>query len=333
MTEQKPGPLLRWGIAGTGAISRQIAADFTLVAGAALEAVSSRSAITAADFADQFDIPHRYDDYAAMLDSDIDAVYIGTPHTTHFRLAKEALRRGRHVLCEKPLGLNATEVRELTAIAQDSGAFLMEAMWMKFNPLYTRLRELIDAGAIGDVRSVRAGFGAPFPPDASSRWKPGGSALLDLGIYPVTLSHLVLGQPASITATGTIRSDDVDLSEQFTLAYPAGRFFHGASSMVEFLDTSAAIAGTDGWIGIEPGFWFAETLTIHGYGPTGPTLETVTVAREGHGYVPMLRHVGAAILAGQQEHPFHSWAATAQVFDTLDEIRRQLTGTRESETL
>ncbi|NKF32302.1 Gfo/Idh/MocA family oxidoreductase, partial [Pseudomonas sp. BGM005] len=112
----------------------------------------------------------------------------GTPHVTHFDYARQALELGRHVLCEKPIALNAHEVRELASIAARSGAFLMEAMWMKFNPLHQRVVEIVQSGAIGEVRSVRGAFGAPFPRDDSSRWKPGGSTLLDQGIYPVTLA-------------------------------------------------------------------------------------------------------------------------------------------------
>jgi predicted dehydrogenase len=309
---------LRWGIAGTGGISQQIAAD--------LIAISSRHASSAAKFARTYNIPTQFDEYQSMLDADIDAVYIGTPHVTHFELAREALQRGRHVLCEKPIGLNATEVRELAAIASSSGAFLMEAMWMKFNPLYVRLREVVDAGAIGEIRSVRSSFGAPFPRDDSSRWKPGGSALLDQGIYPVTLTHMFLGEPSSITAAGIVQENAVDLSQNYTLNYPGGRFAQGASSMVDFLDQSASLSGTGGWITIDTGFWFASRFTIHRFSlAKGETTEIYETTREGNGYTPMLRAVTAAILRGEREHPLHTMDTTARIFDTLDEIRRQIT--------
>jgi predicted dehydrogenase len=321
-----PQGRLRWGIAGTGGISQQIASDFSLVDNADVVAVSSRQTSSADKFADAFDIAARFTRYHEMLGADVDAVYIGTPHVTHFELAREALERGRHVLCEKPIGLNAVEVRELAAIAAGTGAFLMEAMWMKFNPLYLRLREVIDAGAIGEVRSVRSSFGAPFPRDDSSRWKPGGSALLDQGIYPVTLSHMFLGEPSSITAAGVMQEDGVDLSQNYTLNYPDGRFAQGASSMVSFLDQSASLSGTGGWITIETGFWFASRFTVHRFSvESGETTETFETTREGNGYVPMLRAVTAAILNGERGHPLHTLDETARAFDTLDEIRRQIT--------
>ena len=316
---------LRWGIAGTGGISQQVAADLSLVSNATIAAVSSRHAETAQKFARTFSIPAHGDDYLSMLDSDIDAVYIGTPQVTHFEYAREALSRGRHVLCEKPMGLNAAEVRELAAIAAKSGVFLMEAMWMKFNPLYLRLQEVIGGGAIGEVRGIRASFGAPFPEDDSSRWKPGGSSLLDQGIYPVTLSHMFLGTPSTITAAGVTRENGIDVSANFTLNYRNGTFAHGASSMVNFLDQSASLSGTTGWITMDAGFWFASQFTVHRFSiETGETTETVQTKREGNGYVPMLREVTAAILDGKREHALHSLDETARIFDTLDEIRRQI---------
>ena len=185
---------VKWGLIATGEISRQMTADFQLIEHATVTAVSSRDRARGTAFAEEFGITSHYDDYRRLLDSAIDAVYIGTPHATHFAIAKEAIEHGKHVLCEKPIGLTAAETRELGRVAQLNGVFLMEAMWMKFNPLHVRLLELLREGCIGDVRSVHATFGIPFPRDNSSRWKAemGGSALLDQGIYPVTLAHMVL---------------------------------------------------------------------------------------------------------------------------------------------
>ena len=138
MTQEDQEPL-RWGVVGTGVISRQMVADFALVPGATVSAVVSRDAARAAAFAEEFGIAESYSRRHDMFASDIDAVYIATPHVTHFDIASEAIAAGKHVLCEKPLGMNEREVRELAARAADAGVFLMEAMWMKFNPLYARL--------------------------------------------------------------------------------------------------------------------------------------------------------------------------------------------------
>jgi predicted dehydrogenase len=325
MTAEHQGPL-RWGMVGTGTISGQIAADFALVADAKVTAVASREVERADAFADEFGIAERYTSRHDMFGSDIDAVYIATPHVTHFEIASEAIAAGRHVLCEKPLGLNERDVRELSAHAAVAGVFLMEAMWMKFNPLYARLTQLIADGALGDIRGVRAAFGAAFPHDGSSRWMPGGSALLDQGIYPVTLAHMLLGRPETVSARGTVRADGVDLREDFTLGYADARFAHGASSMVDWIDPSAAVSGTDAYVTIAGGFWWASQLTIHHPLPWGQRRqEVVEVEREGNGYVPMLRAVTEAIRGGALEHPLHTAEATVEIYATLDDIRRQIT--------
>jgi predicted dehydrogenase len=323
---QEDQEALRWGVVGASVISRQMVADFALVPGATVSAVASRDAARAAAFAEEFGIAASYSRRHDMFAADIDAVYIATPHVTHFDIASEAIAAGKHVLCEKPLGMNEREVRELAARAAHAGVFLMEAMWMKFNPLYARLSQLIADGVLGDVRSVRAAFGGAFPQDGSSRWMPGGSTLLDQGIYPITLAHMLLGTPETVFARGTVREDGVDLREDFTLGYADARFAQGASSMVEWIDPSAAISGTDAYVTIGGGFWYASQLTIHHPLPWGQRRqEVVEVEREGNGYVPMLRAVTDAIRAGALEHPVHTAAATAEVYATCDEIRRQIT--------
>jgi predicted dehydrogenase len=317
---------LRWGVVGASALSRQMVADFSLVPDAAVSAVASRDVARLTAFADDFGIAARYPSRHDMFESDIDAVYIATPHVTHFDIVSEAIAAGKHVLCEKPLGMNEREVRELAARATHAGVFLMEAMWMKFNPLYARLDQIIADGVLGDVRSVRAAFGAAFAHDGSSRWMPGGSTLLDQGIYPVTLAHMLLGRPETVSARGTVREDGVDLREDFTLGYADARFAQGASSMVEWIYPSAAVSGTEAFVTIGAGFWYASQLTIHHPLPWGRgRQEVVEVEREGNGYVPMLRAVTDAILAGALEHPVHTAAATAEIYATCDEIRRQIT--------
>jgi len=321
----REGGGLRWGIAGTGTVSNEIADDFALVENAEVTAVSSRTEASAQRFADAHSISGIYSDYDAMLQN-VDAVYIGTPHATHFDHAARAITRGRHVLSEKPLTTNPADARALSDLAQHHGVFLMEAMWMKFNPLIQQLTTLIGDGAIGDLRSVRATFGYPFPRDESSRWKAAmeGSALLDQGIYPVTLAHLLLGAPTAISAGGLLGPEGIDYSSHFTFEYPDGRFAQGASSMVDFLDLTASICGTTGYITIDRGFWFASTLHLHQLSADGPKTTRVEVEREGHGYTPMLRAVTAAILNGATEHPLHTPAHSAEVLDLLANIRGQL---------
>jgi predicted dehydrogenase len=187
---------LGWAVVGTGGISRTTAGDLHLTENLDLVAVASRTIDNAAAFAADFEVPRAYGDYDAMFDDDVDVVYIGTPIATHAELARRALLAGKHVLVEKAFTQTAAEARALAALAAEQGRFLMEAMWMRFNPVMELVLDEVADGAIGDVRTVQAGFGIPFPATWNI-WRPelGGGALLDMGVYPLTLAHLFLGPP------------------------------------------------------------------------------------------------------------------------------------------
>jgi predicted dehydrogenase len=325
---------LRWAVIGTGTISQRFVPDLRAMPGTAVFAVFGRNRSRADAFAVEYGIPAAFDDYDALLaDLAIDAVYLATPFATHHRMTRAALEAGKHVLVEKPMARTAAEVEELFALAAERGRFLMEAMWMKFNPAFREVQRLVAEGRIGEPRSVRAGFGLPMPDDGTgSKWDPerGGSTLLDQGIYPVTLAHAVFGPPEAVQAAGVLRPNGVDVAEHLTLEYAGGRFAHLAASMVDFVEPSAAISGTRGWVGIPPMFWATTSYTLHAdswqamFG-NPPRTE---LPQEGNGFVPMLRAVAEAIERGWPQHPDHDAAATIDVFRTLDAIRAQLGGNR-----
>ncbi|GAA1447641.1 Gfo/Idh/MocA family protein [Leifsonia poae] len=322
---------LGWAVVGTGQVSRLIASDLALIPGARRFAVCSRDAARAAELSDEFGFERAYDDFNAMLDEpEVDMVYIATPHSTHATLAITALQRGKHVLIEKPIAANAVEAEQIVAAAYDSGRFAMEAMWMRFHPAYRAMLDAIAAGSIGEVRSVRASFGLPFDKPDSERWSAerSSSALLDQGIYPVTLAVDVLGRPGAITATGRIRPDGVDLAEHITLEYDNHRFAQLGASMVEYLEPNASINGTDGWITVPAPFWAAASFeTRSGSIPDALSSPEVTsFEKRGFGYVPMLAAVGEAIETGLTQHPTHPLADSLETLGILDLIRHAMTG-------
>lgn len=319
---------LRWAIIGTGRISRSMVADLREL-GADVTWVHSRDPERANAFAVEFAIPRSSGDLDEVLGaSDVDVVYIATPFATHVELVRRALEAGKHVLVEKPIAMRADDVRELFRLARRQRRFLMEAMWMKFNPAFRLLRDEIRSGRIGEPRAVRAGFGVPLPEDGGSHWDPArsGGALFDKGIYPVTLAHAVLGPPDTVTAVGRIRADGLDLAEHFLLGYGDGRHAYGSSSIIEFADLSAAVSGTRGWIVLPPLFWTTTTLEIHagGWDQLVASPEVLELPREGNGYVPMLRAVAGAIEDGRLEHPEHDEHATVEVFETLERILQEV---------
>lgn len=324
--------LLRWAAIGTGAISRSVVPDLMACEGACVVLVYSRSAEKAAHFAEEFGIERSTSSFDEVLaDQSIDALYLATPIALHHEMATRALEAGKHVLIEKPMAMNAEEVKALFEVASRRGVFLMEAMWFKFSPTYVRLMDEISAGTIGEVRNLRASFGIPFPDTGdSSRWDVtrSGATLLDQGIYPVTLAHSVLGEPTSVHAAGTVREDGLDLAEHFTLEFSEGRYAQCASSMTEFSELTASVGGTRGWLTLAAPFWASNRISVHAGGAREifHAPRTIESEQEGHGYRPMLRAVIAAVEAGLLQHPTHAADATQAVFRTLDAVRLCLGG-------
>lgn len=322
----------RWAVVGTGAISRSVVPDLASCDGVEVVTIHSRTRENAEAFASEFNIPRATSDLSEVLgDETISSVYIATPFATHFEIARQCIIAGKHVLVEKPMAMSEAEVTELFALASEHHVFLMEAMWMKFNPGFRALIEEIRAGTIGSPRNLRAGFSMPFPDDGGGRWDVArsGGALLDQGIYPVTLAHCVFGTPQFIHAMGITRPDGLDLTEHFTLEFDGGRYAQCNSGMTEFSDPTAAISGTEGWIVIPGMFWVCTAFEIHAGDWESMMISPRRVEHHpiGNGYVPMVRAVSEAIRDGTLQHPLHDAAATIAVFSTLDAIRLQLINT------
>src|SRR5690242_10156255 len=198
MTDQK----VRWGIVGPGGIAAQFAKDLPLVAGAELAAVGSRSPENAAAFAERYGFARAHGSYADLAaDPGVDVVYVATPHAQHFDAALLCLEAGKAVLVEKPITLDLASAARLVQAAHASNVFLMEAMWMRLNPAVRKIQELVEEGAIGWVSAIHADFGLQGPCPVEHRLrdpKLGGGALLDLGVYPIHLAHLIMGNPTAV---------------------------------------------------------------------------------------------------------------------------------------
>lgn len=328
---------VRWAVVGTGGIGRRTVGDLRLCDTADVVAVGSRSRDSANAFAKEWSLPLAFDDYAELCSSpEIDAVYIGTPHSTHFAYARQALEAGKHVLCEKPLTMTAGEALELGRVAANSGCFLMEAMWMKFSPAMQRAMEVIAAGTLGEPRFVQAGLGYPVPPNGPKRfWDAalGGGALYDMAVYTITLTHMILGEPVEISATGTMRPDGVDLEEAITLRYASGALAQLATSITTLIPPRGWVGGTKGCIDFgEQLFSPGSIRIVVGQPPVPPSVKDEVFQKEGNGYVPMFRAVNEQILAGATGHPLHPVSATASVLQIMQTIQKKLAQERDGRT-
>ena len=314
----------RWAMVGTGLMLDLIGRDVALTENAELRVIVSRTQARAEAAAQKFGIPEGSGNFDAVLRrDDIDVVYIATPHTEHLRQALAALEAGKHVLVEKPMTNCAADTRLLCATAAATGRFAMEAMWMAFNPAIVEARRRIADGAIGEPLLLHANFcfAMPYLPDWRMWAKElAGGSTLDQGVYTSSLAHMIFGAPSRIAASGTILHD-VDAEVATTFDYAAGGRAVCVTSLRASSPLHAYVAGTTGHFEIAGPFW-----GTGGFAQRGANPDDFTYEREGAGYVPMLRAVGAAITDGLTEHPLRTHADTVAVAETLDEILRQVHG-------
>jgi predicted dehydrogenase len=319
----KSQSIVRWGIFGTGNMASQLAVALARLPEARLLAVASRSIERATLFADGAGIPHRYGTYQALLDDpDVDVVYVATPHTEHRENTLSALRAGKHVLCEKPLAINAAEAEEMVAEARRHGLFLMEAVWMRFLPLMGEVRTLLVQGALGDIRMLQADFGFRAEFDPQSRLfdpKLAGGSLLDVGVYPVNLASLLFGPPARTTSLAHLGETGVDEQTVIALGYEGGALAVLSTSILTDTPNEAHITGMDGSIKLHHRWWVPELMTV----TIGARQETVHRPMVGNGYGHEAEEVMRCIRDGLPESPLMPLDESLAVMRTLDTLRDQ----------
>ncbi len=320
--------IIRWGILAPGRISRKFAAALHESAGAQLVAVGSRdfgrAAAFAAEFAAARGAVRAHGSYEALAaDPDVDAVYIGSPHSGHCEHTLLCLAHGKHVLCEKPLAVNAAQGERMVAAARAARLLLMEAVWTRFLPSLTRVRELVAAGAIGEVRLVTADFGFRAPFDAQSRlFAPelGGGALLDLGIYPLTLASMLCGAPVSIQSTANLGPTGVDEETAVVLRHGRGELALLACSLRVDTPREALVVGTEGRIRILFPWWAGSRIAVQARGGEEQVFD---LASRGGGYAHEAEAFMDLLRAGRTEPDVMSLDDSLSVLRTMDEIRAQ----------
>lgn len=280
---------IRWGILGTGAIASHFTEGLRLVPDAQLWAVGSRTLEKAQTFAHRFQFPKAYGSYEELVqDPNIDVVYVATPQTRHKADSILCLSAGKAVLCEKPFTVTSQEARDVMAVARQKQVFCMEAMWMRFMPLIQDVRRLIRQGEIGDVRLLTADFGYPTEFDPQSRFfnpNLGGGALLDRGIYPLSLAFLLLGKPTQIGGEPCIGATGVDDQSAMILRYANGAMAVLHATLRTYSSNEAVIIGTQGKIVIQAPFYKPEHVTVHRFSD-----QPVVVTSGKHSYATGWKH-------------------------------------------
>ncbi|XP_040289080.1 trans-1,2-dihydrobenzene-1,2-diol dehydrogenase-like [Bufo bufo] len=322
----------RWGICSAGKISNDfVVALQTLPAqDHQVVAVAARDLNRAKQFAQNHNIPKAYGTYEELAkDLDIDVVYVGAIHPVHRDLVLLFFNHGKNVLCEKPMAMNLTEVKELTSAARKHNVFLMEAFWSRFLPVHEEIRTLLHQKAIGEVKVVRAEFGVNLlnVPRVVEK-ELGGGALLDIGCYCIQFTSMVFNgeKPESITAKGFLNDTGVVETVSVILQYSGKRQAIATCIILTELPNQAAICGTKGIIQIPSFMWTPTSLIVNGketkYPPPPTTKHMYFINSTGLSYEA--EHVRQCLLKGLKESPIMSLAESELLASIIEEVHIQL---------
>jgi predicted dehydrogenase len=317
--------VVRWGILSTGKIARAFANALKDTPGAVLAAVASRDLATAQAFASEFGAGAAYGSYQQLADAqDVDLIYIGTPHPMHFQNALMALHAGKGVLCEKPFTMNLREAEQVVALARSKGLFLMEAMWTRYLPALAEVRRIIASGEIGPVHQVVADFGFKANVGPEHRvFNPalGGGALLDLGIYPLSIAAALLGPVESVRAEAQLGATGVDVQTGFTLRHRGGGMSVCCCSLQARTPCELTVSGERGHVRMNTMFHRAQSVTVVLEDGTSRTVDTPFI---GNGYVHEVIEAQRCFAAGLVESPGMTHDETLALMGVMDEVRRQV---------
>jgi hypothetical protein len=315
----------KWGIIGTGGIAHAFAKDLALLNGHSVHAIGSRNLSTAESFAHEFDIPYAYGSYEELAhDDEIDAVYVAVPHPAHKNSVIVALNAKKPVLCEKPFAVNATEAKEMVAAAKTNNVALMEAMWARFLPHYAKIREIVASGVLGPITTIHADHGQRLADQNIPRLiEPSlaGGALLDLGVYPISFAHMILGVPTSITSKAVLTEKGVDAQTSIIFDYPHGAQAVLNTSMIVQTPCTAVVAGLNGYLEVDRTFYNPTSMRLTLY--DGPVTEYPS-SYIGHGLREQAAEFARVIQQGEKESPILTTADTVAIMEIMDTVRAQI---------
>ena len=315
----------KWGIIGLGKIANKFAQDLQKIPNATLHAVASRSMDKAKAFAIQYDVSNFYSSYEAMiLQAELDAVYVATPHAFHYENTLLCLRNKIPVLCEKAFAMNSNEVQKMIDASKSSDTFLMEAFWTRFLPSTLKVLEIIKEGEIGEVISIKADFGFKAAVDPAGRMyniNLGGGSLLDIGLYPVFLALLILGKPKKVNALAKIGTTGIDEECNMLFQYDEGQSAILNSSVLYDTETEAYIYGTKGRIHIPRRWHESDQFILH---KEGQSPQEFKFDFNCLGYRYEAEEVMRCLAADKKESDILPLSFSLDLMNLLDQIRKEV---------
>ena len=317
--------ICNFGILGPGKIASKFCEALKEVKDAKVYAIASRDEKRAHEFAARFSAPKIYYSYEQLADDpNIDIVYIATPHPFHFEQTKLCLNKGKAVLCEKPLTISFRQTHALVTLARERRVFLMEAMWSRFIPALVKMKSIIDAGSIGEIKFMHADFGFISLPNLELRTfnkALGGGAQLDVGVYPMFLALWLLGKPESVKAHGSLAVTSVDQNTTAILCYKNGVTASVYSSFIVDSEKVAVIMGTKGSITVHSAWHKATAFTVRKI--NGET-ERFELEYKSNGLQFQAIEVIQCLTAGKTESDKLPLGMSLMMAEVSDEIKRQV---------
>lgn len=314
--------MLNFAILTAGNIASKMAATVQKMPSVHCYAVAARNEQNAKAFAEAYGFERWYGSYDALFaDPHVDIVYIGSPHSHHYQQAKQAILAKKHVLCEKPMTVNAAQAEELFALAKENNVVLAEATWTRYMPFVPALKQLLEQGAIGIPLSITCSFGFPVS-DRARMASPelAGGALLDLGIYPLTMASILFGNELQkLSGYCTKTQAGVDAFNKMYLTFSGGETAELDSNMLEVLDNNAIIHGEKGTITV-PSFWCAEQFIVQ---PKDGEPVEYNFPHQISGYEYEVASICNAIENGLTECPEMPHKDTLCILNWMDTLRQQ----------
>jgi predicted dehydrogenase len=319
-------PVLRWGIMGPGWIAERFIESVRAHTRQDIVAVGSRDKKRAEEFASRIGLRQAYGDYEELVDSDdLDVIYVATPHNFHHAGVILALNAGKHVLVEKPIALNRAQAFEMVELARRKRLFFAEALWTFYLPKFDVLRQLLEAKAIGEIKSVYTDYGEYFTPDHRIfDPKLAGGPLLDLGTYPVSLLTNILGVPAQVVGLGQANPTGVIGQLSAILTDAAGNQGTFSTTLYGFTPTNAIITGTEGTISFEGPFHFPGGFTVVSPDRSQTRRYEEPSGKHFEGLYYQAAEIARRITSGELETPYRTHDASLATMAALDMIRHSI---------
>lgn len=315
---------IKWGILGLGRIAHQFAKGLKSIDDAELYAVVSRTQQKADDFAKEYDIPMSYGNYEDFMNNnEIEIVYIATPHPMHKEYSIMCMEAGKAVLCEKPVAMNQYELAQMIACSKKNDVFFMEAMWTRFLPSIVKVRELINNDVIGEIKRVTADFGFNAVNKTGRLYEPelGGGSLLDVGVYTISFSSMILGsKPKYIAGMPYIGATGVDERASIILGYENGVFANLFCGVSARMSNDAFIYGEKGYIHVLD-FWHSNKLIVKMFDTEYEEIFNLPFKSTGYNYEAI--EAMNCLVRGEKESIVMPLKESMDIMIVMDKLREQ----------